>query len=150
MFLMFENLGLTLAKKRCEWECNKTIISENFCVFHLLRHLATTLKCLLSNWIKLTFVGRHLLKNAYVDIASEWTAWANRKNGKSWSILQEDKKWKWKHPQTNRVQETENVKWCVFKVPQYSCALLSLFCTHLINVAHTNRRYLFILTVMAL
>ena len=30
---MFENLRLTLAKKRCEWECNKTIISENFCVF---------------------------------------------------------------------------------------------------------------------
>ena len=33
MVLVFENLRLTLAKKRCEWECNKTIISENFCVF---------------------------------------------------------------------------------------------------------------------
>ena len=30
---MFENLRLMLAKKRCKWECNKTIISENFCVF---------------------------------------------------------------------------------------------------------------------
>ena len=30
---LFENLRLTLAKKRCEWECNKTIISENFCDF---------------------------------------------------------------------------------------------------------------------
>ena len=25
-----------------------------------------------------------------------------------------------KHPQINHVEETENVKWCVFKVPQYS------------------------------
>ena len=32
MLLKFENLRLTLAKKRCEWECNKTIISV-FCVF---------------------------------------------------------------------------------------------------------------------
>ena len=33
LLLMFENLRLTLAKKRCEWECNKTIISEkkHFC-----------------------------------------------------------------------------------------------------------------------
>ena len=33
LLLLFENLRLTLAKKRCEWECNKTIISETFCVF---------------------------------------------------------------------------------------------------------------------
>ena len=37
LLLMFENLRLTLAKKRCEWECNKTIISENFCVFSFLK-----------------------------------------------------------------------------------------------------------------
>ena len=37
LLLMFENLRLTLAKKRCEWECNKTIISENFCVFPLVK-----------------------------------------------------------------------------------------------------------------
>ena len=24
-----------------------------------------------------------------------------------------------KHPQINHVEETENVKWCIFKVPQY-------------------------------
>ena len=24
-----------------------------------------------------------------------------------------------KHPQTNHVEETKNVIWCVFKVPQY-------------------------------
>ena len=40
--LMFENLRLALAKKRCEWECNKTIISKTFVYFHLLRHMATT------------------------------------------------------------------------------------------------------------
>ena len=34
---MFENLGLTLAEKRCELECNKTFISENFCVFPLVK-----------------------------------------------------------------------------------------------------------------
>ena len=32
-----------------------------------------------------------IVENTYVAIASEWTAWANRNNGKSWSILQEDK-----------------------------------------------------------
>ena len=37
LILMFENLRLTLAKKRCEWECNKTIISENFCVFPFVK-----------------------------------------------------------------------------------------------------------------
>ena len=34
---MFENLSLTLAKKRCAWECNKTIISENFCGFPFVK-----------------------------------------------------------------------------------------------------------------
>ena len=28
---------LTLAKKRCEWECNKTISSKNFCVFTFVK-----------------------------------------------------------------------------------------------------------------
>ena len=37
LLLMFENLRLTLAKKRCEWECNKTIISENVCVFPFVK-----------------------------------------------------------------------------------------------------------------
>ena len=35
--LMFENLRLTLAKKSCEWECNKTIISENVRVFPFVK-----------------------------------------------------------------------------------------------------------------
>ena len=37
LLLMFENLTLTLAKKHCEWECNKTIISENVCVFPFVK-----------------------------------------------------------------------------------------------------------------
>ena len=37
LLLMFENLRLTLAKKRCEWERNKTNISENFCVFPFVK-----------------------------------------------------------------------------------------------------------------
>ena len=37
LLLLFENLRLTLAKKRCEWECNKTIISETFCVFPFVK-----------------------------------------------------------------------------------------------------------------
>ena len=37
LLLMFDNLRLTLAKKRCEWECIKAIISENFCVFPFVK-----------------------------------------------------------------------------------------------------------------
>ena len=35
--IMFENLRLTLAKKRCEWGYNKTIISETLCVFPFVK-----------------------------------------------------------------------------------------------------------------
>ena len=34
---MFENLRLALAKKRCEREFDKTIISENVCVFPFVK-----------------------------------------------------------------------------------------------------------------
>ena len=37
LLLMFENLRLALAKKRCERECDKTIISENVCVFPFVK-----------------------------------------------------------------------------------------------------------------
>ena len=37
LLLMFEKLRLTLAKKRCEWECNITSISKNFCVFPFVK-----------------------------------------------------------------------------------------------------------------
>ena len=55
--------------------------------------MATISKCLFLNWLKFTFVGRKLLKNTNAGITSEWTAWANRNHGKSWSIVQENKKW---------------------------------------------------------
>ena len=92
LLLMFEKLRLTLAKKRCEWECNKTIISENFCVFFLfLKTSGYHLKVFVFklNQIHIcqtTIVERHLRH-------SELTAWANWNNDKSWPILQEDKKW---------------------------------------------------------
>ena len=37
LLFMFENLRLTLAKKCCECECNKMIISENFSVFPFVK-----------------------------------------------------------------------------------------------------------------
>ena len=37
LLLLFENLRLTLAKKCCEWECSKTIISETFSVSPLVK-----------------------------------------------------------------------------------------------------------------
>ena len=49
LLFMFENLRLTLAKKRCEWDSNKTIISENFCVFPFVKTSGYHLKCLFSN-----------------------------------------------------------------------------------------------------
>ena len=49
---MLENLTLTLARKCCKWECNKTIISENVCVFPFVKTPGYHLKCLFSNRIK--------------------------------------------------------------------------------------------------
>ena len=62
---MIENLTLTLAKKRCEWECNKTIISENFCVFPFVKTSGYPLKVFVfkSNQIQIcqtTIVEKHL------------------------------------------------------------------------------------------
>ena len=68
LLLMFENLRLTLAKKRCEWECNKSIISKNYCVFPFVKRSGYHLKVFV---VKFTFVRRKLLKNTYVDITSE-------------------------------------------------------------------------------
>ena len=41
---MFEKIRLTLAKKRCEWDRNKTIISENFRVFPFVKTTGYYLK----------------------------------------------------------------------------------------------------------
>ena len=59
---MFENLRLTLAKKRCERECNKTMISENFYVFPFVKTFGYHLKVFVFKLNQFTFVGRQLLK----------------------------------------------------------------------------------------
>ena len=74
LFLMFENLALTLAKKRCEWECNKTNISENCCVFPFVKTSGYHLKVFVfkSNKIQIyqtTIVENHL-RRYYVRITS--------------------------------------------------------------------------------
>ena len=62
--LMFENLRLTLAKKRCEWECNKTIISENFCVFPFVKISGYHLKVFVFK-LNQIHICQTTLKNAY-------------------------------------------------------------------------------------
>ena len=74
LLLMFENLTLTLAKERCEWECNKTIISEKKCVFPFFKTSGYHLKVFVfkSNQIQIcqtTFVEKHL-RRYYVRINS--------------------------------------------------------------------------------
>ena len=82
--LMFENLRLTLAKKRCEWECNKTIISENFCDFSFVKTSGYHLKVLVFklNQIhicQMTIVEKHL-RRYYVRMNS-------MSKSKSWQIM---------------------------------------------------------------
>ena len=65
LLLMFENLRLTLAKKRCEWECDKPIISENYCVFPFVKTSGYHIKIFVFklNQIHIcqtTFVEKHL------------------------------------------------------------------------------------------
>ena len=87
--LMFENLRLTLAKKRCELECNRTIISENFCVFPFVKASDYHLKVFVFklNQIHIcqtTIVEKHLRRyNVKMNSMNK---------SKSWSILQENKK----------------------------------------------------------
>ena len=71
LLLLFENLRLALAKKRCECECKNDYFFNLMCFFHQLRHMATFSKCLFSNLIKFTFGRRQQLKNTNVDITSE-------------------------------------------------------------------------------
>ena len=74
LLLMFEILRLTLAKTRCEWGCNKTIISENFCVFHIVKTSGYHLKVFVFklNQIHIcqtTIVEKHL-RRYYVRMNS--------------------------------------------------------------------------------
>ena len=85
LLLLFENLRLTVAKKRCEWECNKTIISETFCVFFpLVKTSGYHLKVFVfkSNQIHIcqtTIVEKHL-RRYYVRKN-------NMSKSKSWQIM---------------------------------------------------------------
>ena len=99
---MFENLTLTLAKKHCELECNKTIISENFCVFPFVKTSGYHLKVFVfkSNQIHIcqtTFVEKHL-RRYYARMNS-------MSKSKAWQImvyLQEDKNDKKKKTSANQ------------------------------------------------
>ena len=64
---MLEKLRLTLAKKRCEWECNKTIISEKVCVFPFVKTSGGHLKVFVFKLHQIhicqtTIVEKHLLR----------------------------------------------------------------------------------------
>ena len=74
LLLMFENLRLTSAKKRCEWKCNKTIISENFCVFPFVKtsgyHLKVFVFKLNQIYICQTTIVEKHLRRYYVRMNS--------------------------------------------------------------------------------
>ena len=84
LLLMFEHLRLTLAKKGCEWECNKMIISDNFCVFPFIKtpgyHLKVfVFKLTQSHICQTTIVEKHL-RRYYVRMNSMSIS-------KSWQIM---------------------------------------------------------------
>ena len=84
LLLMFENLRLTLAKRRCEWERNKTIISENFCVFSFVKtsgyHLNVFVFKLNQIHICQTTIVEKRLRRYYVRMNS-------MRKSKSWQII---------------------------------------------------------------
>ena len=74
LLLLFENLRLTLTKKHCQWECNKTIIFETICVFPFGKTSGYHLKVFVYklNQIRIcqtTIVEKHLRQN-YVRMNS--------------------------------------------------------------------------------
>ena len=89
---MFENLRMTLAKKCCKCECNKTIISENCCVFPFVKtsgyHLKVFVLKLNQIHICQTKIVELHLRRYYVRMNSL----SKSNHGKLLSILQEDKK----------------------------------------------------------
>ena len=84
LLLMFENLRLTLAKKRCEWECSKTVISENICAFSFVKTYDYQLNVFVFKLIQIhicqtTIVEEHL-RRYYVRMYS-------MSKSKSWQIM---------------------------------------------------------------
>ena len=84
LLLMFENLRLTLAKKRCESEFNKRINSENVCVFPCVKTSGYHLKVFVFklNQIHIcqtTNIEKHL-RRYYVRMNS-------MRKSRSWQIM---------------------------------------------------------------
>ena len=84
LLLMFENLTLTLAKKRCEWECNKRLFLKPFVFFPFVKTSGYHLKVFVfkSNQIQIcqtTIVENHL-RGYYVRMDS-------MSKSKSWQIM---------------------------------------------------------------
>ena len=123
---MFEKFRLTLAKKRCECECNKTIISEHIFVFSFVKTSGYHLKVFV---FKLNQI--HICQTTIVENIS--SILRQNKQHEQIEIMANHgpfcKRIKMikKHPQINHVEKTDNVKWCVFKVPQYMKLFETLF-----------------------
>ena len=90
---MFENSRLTLAKKRSEWECNKTIISKkNFCVFPFVKTSGYHLKVFAFKLNQIYICQTTIVEKTLTSIFRQNEQHEQIEiNGKSWSILQEDK-----------------------------------------------------------
>ena len=65
---MFENLRLALAKKRCEWECVKTIISENFCVSSFVQSSGYHLNALVFKLNRIQICQTTIVKKTLTSI----------------------------------------------------------------------------------
>ena len=84
LLLMFENLTLTLAKKRCEWECNKRLFLKPVVFFPFVKTSGYHLKVFVfkTNQIQIcqtTIVENHL-RRYYVRMDS-------MSKSKSWQIM---------------------------------------------------------------
>ena len=84
LLLMFENFRLTLAKKHCDWEFNKTIISENFCVFPFVKTSGYHLKVFV---FKLNQI--HVCQTAIVEkhLRRYYIRMNSMSKSKSWQIM---------------------------------------------------------------
>ena len=121
---MFENLRLTLAKKRCEWECKKTIISENFCVFPFVKisgyHLMVFIFKLNQIYIYQTTIFEKHLRRYYVRMNST-------SKSKSWQIIVHFARGKKIIKKTSSNQSCGRDRECEmvhFKVPQYRIVII--------------------------
>ena len=71
LLVMFENLRLALAKKRCDGSVIKRVFLKKLGVFPFFKTSGDHLKVFVFKLNQFTFVRRPLLKNSYVDITSK-------------------------------------------------------------------------------